>query len=364
MADDVDQIIESAFETLLNVTEESKNLRHDLKQDIVKAVSKLRSAISKMKNGLTQKDNDLNKLRAEYNNAQDLHQARNHRVASQMIPTATELRWPEPSVAQKRNYSAVVSGTQEASRPKTFKLMVKSKANQSVEYMKTLIKTKVNPVEIKVGISSIKGLKNGQLLIESANKTEADIICKNINDKCGGEVEANITKLRNPKIIIFNVSEEITVDNVVEAITTQNEEMKEHEKELQPKFEFEDRRKNRNIVIEVSSGARNKILGRKLKIGWHICNWDDYVRVSRCFKCCKYNHRAQDCKGIQTCPKCSQNHSLKECKAKEEDYKCVNCCNYKKYNNDNTINENHSALDANCHCHQIAIKRLQQNTDY
>ena len=33
----------------------------------------------------------------------------------------------------------------------------------------------MNPMEMKVGIKSLKGLKNGQLLIESSNKEEADI---------------------------------------------------------------------------------------------------------------------------------------------------------------------------------------------
>ena len=197
-------------------------------------------------------------------------------------------------------------GTQEVRHPKSFKLFVKSKANESTEYLKTLIKTKINPIDLKVGINSFKVLKNGQLLIESTNKTEMDIICKNINEKCGAEVEANVSKPRNPRIIIFNVPDEIIMENDIEAMTTQNPKIKEMGKELQPKFVFEDRKKNKNMVLEISSGARKLILGKKLKIGWNMCNWDDYIKVSRCFKCCKYNHRVQDCKGRQTCPHCSK----------------------------------------------------------
>ena len=217
---------------------------------------------------------------------------------------------------------------------------------------------------MKVAINLFKALKNGQLLIESTNKTEMDIICTNINEKCGAEVEATISKLRNPGVIIFNVPEEMTMKNVVEAIKTQNSELKEFEKELQPKFSFEDRRKNKNIVLEISSGARKLILGRKLKIGWNMYNWDDYVRVSRCFKCCKYNHRAQDCTGSQACPNCSENHALKDCKAKKEDYKCINRVNYNKHNNEDKVNENHSARDSYCPCHQTALRQYQLTTDY
>ncbi|PSN31121.1 hypothetical protein C0J52_28157, partial [Blattella germanica] len=121
----------------------------------------------------------------------------------------------------KRNYSAVVEGRQNSTST-PFKLLVKSKNNQSIEYIRTLLKTKVNPIELKVGISSMKGLKNGQLLIESGNKSEAEIICQNINKKCEGELEALMSMKRKPKIIIFNTPEEITLENVVDALTTQN----------------------------------------------------------------------------------------------------------------------------------------------
>jgi len=40
-------------------------------------------------------------------------------------------------------------------------LTVKSKSNQSAEYTRTLLKSKVNPTQIKVGISALKTLKNG-----------------------------------------------------------------------------------------------------------------------------------------------------------------------------------------------------------
>jgi len=29
---------------------------------------------------------------------------------------------------------------------------------------------------------------------------------------------------------------------------------------------------------------------------------EDYVVVNRCFKCSGYNHRASDCRGVETCP--------------------------------------------------------------
>ena len=40
--------------------------------------------------------------------------------------------------------------------PKTFNIIIKAKKIQSPEYMKTLIKTKVNPTEMKVGVNNFK----------------------------------------------------------------------------------------------------------------------------------------------------------------------------------------------------------------
>ncbi|PSN51842.1 hypothetical protein C0J52_04758, partial [Blattella germanica] len=65
--------------------------------------------------------------------------------------------------------------------------------------MKTLIKSKVNPTEMKVGVSTLKPLRNGNLLIQSSSKTDMDVICSNINEKCGNELEASGAKLRNPR---------------------------------------------------------------------------------------------------------------------------------------------------------------------
>ena len=68
-----------------------------------------------------------------------------------------------------------------------------------------------------------------------------------------------------------------------------------------PKFVFEDRKKHKNLVIEVNSETRNCV-DRKLKLGWHVCNNSDYLSVTRCYKCSKYN-KAQECFGDVVCPR-------------------------------------------------------------
>ena len=152
-------------------------------------------------------------------------------------------------------------------------------------------------MENKEGVKSSRTLKNGQVIIESSNKEEAEIICHKINEKCGEELEAVTNKKLNPRIIIFNVGDEIRLGNAADALTSQNACLYSNKQDVKPIFEFLDRKKNRNLIVEISSTVRNQILGKKLKFSWNMCTWDDYIKVSHCFKCSKYNHRAQKCTG-------------------------------------------------------------------
>jgi hypothetical protein len=84
----------------------------------------------------------------------------------------------------RKRYSDVVADTAQDNSlysNKMYKFFVKSKNNQSAEYTRTLLKSKVKPNQMKVGISSLKSLKNGQLLIESEKKSDLEEVCKKIN---------------------------------------------------------------------------------------------------------------------------------------------------------------------------------------
>ena len=58
MADDENQHVENAFNTLVSITEKSGNLRKDLKKDILESITILRKVFSKMKTKLQQKSEE------------------------------------------------------------------------------------------------------------------------------------------------------------------------------------------------------------------------------------------------------------------------------------------------------------------
>ena len=53
-------------------------------------------------------------------------------------------------------------------------------------------------------------------------------------------------------------------------------------------------------MVEVNTETIT-LLNKKIRIGWQICRIDDYMAVTRYYKCFKFNHRNQDCRGEVTC---------------------------------------------------------------
>ena len=203
--------------------------------------------------------------------------------------------------------------------------MVKSKSNQSLETVKNALKTTINPTEMKVGVKTLKSLKDGQVLIEVGIVDETNLLSANIRDKCGEELEVNVPKLRKPRLIIRNIPQDITFENLEETVLTQNPELSMKPGEVAARFKFRTKRGEINMVTEVGPEMRKMLLHTKLKIGWLICNVGDYLMAKRCFKCSRYNHRHQDCRDEETCPLCAGGHSLKDCKAPTNQHKCINC---------------------------------------
>jgi len=56
------------------------------------------------------------------------------------------------------------------------------------------------------------------VLIETNSIEEIEALEKGINTKCKGKLEANAHVLRNPRILIINIPEEITIGNLKDTL--------------------------------------------------------------------------------------------------------------------------------------------------
>ena len=227
-----------------------------------------------------------------------------------------------------------------------------------------MLKSKINPTEIKVGISSLKSLRDGRVLIETNSIQEAETLTRNIRDRFGEKLEANVQRPSNPRLKIHNIPEDISIGNIEETLLAQNPDLGLEKGEINPKFTYETKKHARNLIIEVSSHTRKKLLHNKVKLGRLICSIEDYLVATRCFKCSRFNHRLRDCRGTETCPLCAGNHKLKDCIAQPADFKCVNCQTYNLHNKNGKINGNHSSLDRKCPSMLAVLGKYRLNTDY
>ena len=166
---------------------------------------------------------------------------------------------------------------------------------------------------MKVGIRSFKSLKDGWVLIEAGSSDEVGLLGSTIRDKCGEELEVSIPKLWKPRMVIHNIPQDTTVENLEETILAQNPELGLVSGDTAARFKFGTKRGQVKMVTEVGPEARKKLLNKKLKLGWLICDVNNYLVAKRCFKCSRFNHRHQEYKWEETCPLCAGRHKLKEC---------------------------------------------------
>ena len=381
MADDVHEDIENALNTIASTTERSGNMKKELKHTFYETVSTLGKLFVKLKNisdGKSRTIINLETLVASTN--KDLEGVRDKTAKGQATPSVAPRRelaratgWGvAPSGAELTKYQA--AGTEQARlysealggkfNQKRYKLTVTSKDSKSPDTIKDILKSNINPTEIRVGISSLKSLRNGKVQIEADNKEDIEILTKDIREKCGDKLEVIMHRLRNPRLVIYKIPEDISTQNIEETILAQNPEFNLDKGDINAKFSYVTKRHTRNLVIEVSAQTRRMLIQKKIKLGWIICSLGDYLVANRCFKCSTFNHRFRECRGIETCPLCAGNHALKDCSASSEDYKCINCHTFNTHNKGPKISDKHSALDRNCPSLQAVLVKYRQNIDY
>jgi len=380
MADGVQDDIENALNQIASTTERSGNMKKELKQTIYQTVSKLRKlfvTLIDIQNSKSRTIAELEKTLAS--NKPEIEVAKRSTLTEPSTPSGDARRDPprtsprrvapsdtsqgkrQAETVQTRLYSDALRGKGKQER---YVLTVTSSDKESTETIKDILRSKIKPNEIRVGINALKSLRNGRIQIETGSKEEIEILTKDINEKCEGKLEAKVHTLRKPKLVIYNIPEDISVQNIEETMHAQNPELNLKMGDINAKFQYRTRRNTQNLVIEVGPQTRKLLLQTKIKLGWLICNVGDYLVANQCFNCSKYNHRHRECRGTVTCPLCAGSHSLKECTASPQNYKCINCLNFNKHNKSANINDNHSALDRNCPSLKAVLEKYKQNTDY
>jgi len=233
------------------------------------------------------------------------------------------------------------------------------------------LKSKINPINIKVGINRVQNISKGGLLIECETKEEIDRLSQELKTNLAVNMDIKIPEKKKPKVIIYNLSNDDQKEEIEEAIhnylatttgmTTQDE----------VRFKFFTKAKSanlRNAVIEVSPNARKTLLSSgKVNIGWSRCIVADFISVTRCFKCLGFGHIAKYCSQTQQkCSNCAGDHKHSDCDSSDNHKTCLNCVllNSRTRNSKLYVDTKHSAMDNNCHCFKYQKSQTISKIDY
>lgn len=221
----------------------------------------------------------------------------------------------------------------------------------------------VNPVADNIKIKNVRRLGQGGVAVETATSEDAAKVMAHMELKNKG-FKAEIPGRRGPRVIVHDVDRALTEEQVMEAILRQNDFNEDDAAAFKTQFRlrFRDGRPREDLVdwvAEVSPDARTRLRKReRLYIGWTACRVQDFIAVSRCFKCQLYGHIAKYCRQSgMVCGHCGEDgHGIKECNRKDSPAICILCKRAKK-------EFSHAIVSKECQAYQYAVDRLVNRTD-
>ena len=182
---------------------------------------------------------------------------------------------------------------------------------------------------------SWKPIRNGNLLIicKTSNQVKTLLDLDSLSDSAGNSIPiiASTTKPPGARGVIYNVPLNITNDELLECL-------KQFQVNNIKRFKFKDAEGKRTDTKTVLLHFDCPDLPPQVQLGYLKNNVKQYIPMPvRCFKCNRFGHIAEKCRGKERCAKCGKEHNTSSCSITNViAMKCANC------------NGNHSAASKIC----------------
>lgn len=237
-------------------------------------------------------------------------------------------------------------------------LIVKPKnVTQNLTKTKEDLVTKVQPSELKTGISMGNKIRNGGIILNCAQNRKVEDIQTVLQNKMGEDYEVVKPALRRNRLKVHYVDEREHKNDdqtMISKIVEQNA-LIEDRAEVKIIHKSQIFNRSFNMVIEMDEISYKEIVKKaKLYIGWSSCKISNDYSIIRCFKCCKYGHIEKECKGDICCPLCGDQHQKDKCVS--ETRKCINCLTANE-NYNLKLNINHCVWSKECETLTRMIER-------
>lgn len=198
--------------------------------------------------------------------------------------------------------------------------------DQDFKHTKDEVTKHINPAKLQLGVTNLRHNKQGDILINCANKTSASVLIQEMEDVLGEKYISKISPKYNPRLKIININDdELQGIDLCEAIIAQNN-LDIDSADFHLKMITTVKRKTGStfVVIETDPRTRLQLLREgNIYIGWKQHRVFDHFYLKQCYKCAASGHTSINFRNTKTCLKCSASHSEHECTASQ--LTCVNC---------------------------------------
>lgn len=240
-------------------------------------------------------------------------------------------------------------------------LIIKPKnVQRSSKTKDDLLKT-VNPVNMNIGIRSMKTVKNGSVIVKCTSREKVEVLKKAVTETLKDAYEVDVTKLRNPRIKIANYEGHKNAKELEECLRKQNDWIT-NDDYVSVTYVRKKRNMNSTIFAECSPVMFQKFAKfKKVYIEWQCCPVYEDINPIKCFNCLGFYHKSNNCENKRVCDYCAGEHGLAECSKTSK--KCNNCmeANIKfKFN----YSVSHTSSDPECPTLQYHINILRSKIDY
>lgn len=246
-------------------------------------------------------------------------------------------------------------------------ILVKTTGNKdtdSEEVKKKVIKL-LKPNKDKIRIKNMRKARDSALIIDVEAEEDIEEIKKIDFNKEGLTLEQ--PRKTGPCIIIYDIDKNITKDEIRNNLWNKNlnrSGLSKHQYDEKIFFRYSLKNKDPKLVnwiLEVPPRVYDVLLDRgRVYIEWKACRINEFINITRCFKCHGFGHYAKNCESEQqTCGHCGEKgHGFKECQKRSENPKCVCCIRSKRKNAE------HSIKDKTCPEYIRQLQRYKDRINY
>ncbi|KAF2886563.1 hypothetical protein ILUMI_19610 [Ignelater luminosus] len=229
--------------------------------------------------------------------------------------------------------------------------------NTSEETKRTLFQLNPKSLNIKPDIK----VKNKGVLIECSDPQLETIIHNEKLIEAG--LFAKLPEKQWPKLIFYNIPNNLTENEFIDHVSDNIKNELPVEDWFKQTFKIGDRNKDTvNWIIESHPLVRKLLIStRKIYINWLAYPVNDYIKLTRCYKCQRFGHIVKYCRSNNQCGNCSStDHETNDCihKNNKEAHKCANCLRAGK----KLIN--HPANSNTCPIYLLRYNDYIQSIDY